>query len=75
MNFLETHQQGMETLGFWTEDYRKTTMKIMELQYKTEIIKEWCIVDFVSNGDKVLVKWAKRFIPLSEQELKEEYGR
>lgn len=75
MNFLEAHQQGMETLGFWTEDCRKNIMKTMELQYKTEIIKEWCIVDFVPNGDKVLVKWSKRFIPLSEQELKEEYGR
>lgn len=67
MNFLELHQKGMETLGFWTEDYKKAIMKEIELQYNPEITKEWCIVDFVLNGDKVLIKWAKRFIPLSEQ--------
>lgn len=75
MNFIEAHQQGMETLGFWTEEYRRTTMKAMELQYKTEIIREWGITDFVPNGDKILIKWGKRFRPLSDEELKEEYGR
>ena len=53
MNFLELHQKEINTLGFWTEEYKKTIMQAMELQYNPEIIKEWCIVDFVPNGHKV----------------------
>jgi hypothetical protein len=43
MNFIEQHQKGMETLGFWTEEYRSTTITVLEMQYKTEIIKEYYI--------------------------------
>ena len=75
MDFIKAHQQGMETLGFWTEEYRQTTLRVMEQQYKTEIVREWCIVDFVANGDKVLIKWKKRFQPLSDEELKDKYSR
>lgn len=74
-SFLKTHQKAIETLGFWTEDRRKSIIKAIELQYKEEVVKEWCISDFILDGDRVLLKWAKRFIPLSEQELKDNYGK
>jgi hypothetical protein len=75
MNFLKHHQQGMEILGFWTEQYRKTTLRAIEQQYETEIIREWQIVDFVPNADQVLIKWVKRHKKLSDDELMEQYGR
>ena len=75
MDFIEMHTKGMETLGFWTEEYKSVVIGLMEKQYKTEIIREWTIVDLVLNGDKALVKWKKRFQPLSDEELKDKYGR
>ena len=45
------------------------------LLIKTEIIREWTIVDLVFNGDKALVKWEKRYQPLTDEELKDNYGR
>lgn len=75
MNLLEVHRQNIEIFGFWTEEYLTVIMKSIELRHNTEIIREWSISDFVVNGDKVLVKWVKRFQPLSDMELKEQYGR
>lgn len=75
MNFIEQHQKRVETLGFWTEEYRSTTIAVLEMQYKTEIIKEYYIEDFVANGDKTLIKWKKRLYPLDKEQLKNMYGR
>lgn len=73
-DFVNLHAEGMKKLGFWTEEYRATILKSMERQYKPEIIRNYFITDFVVNGDKVLVKWMKRIEPLSDKELKEDYG-
>lgn len=75
MEFLELHKKGMKTLGFWTEEFRSVVNTMMETRYNTEIIREWIIVDLIFNGDKVLIKWKKRFEPLTDKELKKEYGR
>lgn len=75
LDFLEIHQKSMETLGFWNEAYKKVVIGMIENGYKTEVIKDWCISDLVINGDKVLIKWNKRYKPLTEEELKEKYGR
>ena len=73
-DFLELHTASMHR-GFWAEEYRSLVIKAIESRYKTDIIREYGISDFVSNGDKVLVKWVKRIIPLSDQQLKDDYGR
>jgi hypothetical protein len=75
MDFLKTHKEGLETLGFWTNESKSSTLKILESRYKTEIIRDWTIVDFTINGNDVLINWKKRFVPLSKKELKDEYGR
>jgi hypothetical protein len=75
LNFLDLHKQGMEHLGFWDETYKSSVINMIENGYKTEVIKEWGISDLVVNGDKILLKWAKRYRPLTEEELKEKYGR
>lgn len=75
LDFLEIHQKSMETLGFWDEAYKKVVIGMIENGYKTEVIKDWCISDLVINGDKILIKWNKRYRPLTEEELKEKYGR
>ena len=74
MDFLEGQKKGMES-GFWAEEYREIILHHIESMYKTEVIREWRITDFLINGDKTLIKWAKRFQPLSKEDLKNKYGR
>ena len=73
--FLEIHKTQMEPTGFWSEEYRSSIIGCIEAKFKTEVIREWTITDFVSNGDRVLVKWVKRLFPLTDKELSEKYGR
>ena len=74
MEFLEQHKKGMETTGFWIEEHRSIPA-VLEMQYKTEIIKEYYIADFVDKGGKILVKWQKRLQPLNDVQMKDKYGR
>lgn len=73
-DFVKLHAEGMEELGFWTEEYRSTIIKAIESRYKPEIIRVYCVSDFVVNGEKVLVNWKPRFVELSDQDLKDNYG-
>ena len=75
MKFLELHKEKMETLGFWSEEYKSVVISMMETRYKTEVIREWVIVDLIFKDDKALIKWKKRFQPLTDEQLKDKYGR
>ena len=75
MSFIETHIEGIKALGFWSEEHKSVVIMMVEMKYKTEIIREWTISDLIVNRDKVLVKWEKRLLPLTKEELKQRYGR
>ncbi len=74
-NFLDSHKEGLEILGFWTEHYRESIIAQIEQGYKTEVIREFGISDIVINEDKILLKWYKRFEPLTDEEINNNYGR
>lgn len=74
-SFLEIHKDGLEVMGFWTEEYKQSIIKRLESFYATFVIREFGINDMVINGDKILLKWYKRFEPLTDEELEEQYGR
>lgn len=75
MEFLESHKEAMESLGFWTEEFKSTVILMVENKYKTKVIREWEIVDLTFNGDKALIKWKKRLQPLTDEEIGSKYGR
>ena len=72
--FLEIHQNNMEILGFWDEDYKSSILRCVESRYQRDILREWGISDMVMNGDKVLIKWYKRHAPLSDEEMEKRFG-
>jgi len=74
-DFLELHKGSLEHLGFWQESYLQTLLKSAEQNYKTEIIKDYTITDIILKDNKFIMKWVKRHVPLTKQELKEQYGR
>lgn len=75
MDFLDAHKNTLEHCGFWSEEHKPTMLRSLMTDYKTSIIREWQAVDFIVNQDKVLIKWKKRFKPLSDEELLNDYGR
>ncbi len=75
VDFLKLKQDSMPILGFWDEARKNTLINAMLLTYRTDIIRDWGISDIVINGDKVLVEWFKRHMPLSDENLKDDYGR
>jgi len=75
IDFLEVHKNSLEHLGFWNEFFDKTIYKAIENLHKSEIIRDYCVIDLIVNKEKIMVKWAKRFQPLSNEELSEKYDR
>lgn len=74
-SFIETHKDLIDVMGFWREEYKSVILRSIENGYRTEVIREFGVSDLIIDGDKVLVKWFKRNTPLSDEELKEKYGR
>ena len=74
-DFLEIHKEGLEHIGFWREEYIEIVQKSIENRYKTEVIRNYCVTEISIKDRKVLVKWVKRYEPLSDEELSENYGR
>lgn len=73
-DFLESVQEGMGVLGFWNEASKSMLIASMERVYLPHIIREWCITDLVINGDRALLKWQKRLMPLTNEEMKDRYS-
>ncbi len=61
--FVEIHREGMEKLGFWTEEYKTTIIRAVEASFNEEVTKQWQVVDIVFNDGVALVKWRKRLNP------------
>lgn len=72
--FLE-RQQELSKTGFWQETHVSLTYRAVEAVHTRDILREWMIVDIVPTGSKALLKWHKRAIPLTDKELKEQYGK
>ncbi len=72
-DLLENKKQSMDILGFWDDTSKKVLIHALETRYNDEVLKEWCITDIVPNGDQFLFKWSRRFLPLSDKEIKEKY--
>lgn len=72
---LEHHKDGLEILGFWGEISKRALIASLLNIYNTETIKEYSIDDLIIKDKKVLVKWMKRFEPLTQEELKKEWDR
>lgn len=73
---LNLHMEEASVMGFWDETFKTTIIKAVEQRYNNEILTVWGIEDIVMVGDeKAIIKWYKRFKPLTEEELKNKYGR
>jgi hypothetical protein len=66
----------------WQEEHIDIVLRMLLSTFNRAIIKHYCIVDLIIiHGDrdrgskrKILLQWAKRFQPLTDQELKEDWG-
>lgn len=72
--FIEAQQELMKVSGFWDEEYKVVVIKMIERSCNKEVLKDFGISDFIIHGDKILLNWYRRVIPLSDDQLKERYG-
>jgi len=70
-DFVDIYKEGIEYLGFWTEESYQFVKKCIEMQYKKEIIENYFVEKIELVRDGVLIKWKKRINPLSKTELSE----
>jgi len=76
-DLLEVHKESLTVLGnFWEERFKSGILNCILLEYRTDVIRNYTIVDIIIKDDKkVLINWAKRHQPLTNEELKEKWGR
>lgn len=72
-DFVGIFKVKAETLGFWTEQYKATILKILERGFNPNVIKEYGISEIIPHGNEFLIHWYKRIIPLTDEQLKEMY--
>lgn len=72
---FDFHEKKAEHLGFWDETYKGILISAYEARFNTETLKKFSVSDILINGDKVLVKWVPRHKELTDEEVKEKYGR
>lgn len=72
---LDIHKESAEHLGFWDETHKRVLISAYEARFNTETLKKFAVSDIVMNGDKILVKWVPRHRELTDEEIKEKYGR
>ena len=60
-------------LPFWTELKKRTIMSAIETVHTDDVLREYMIADVVTSTDGFLIQWAKRHIPLTDEEIKTNY--
>lgn len=75
MDLLQIHNRQASATGFWDELRKDTLLHVLEKGFPVDVIREWAIVDITLHDKKVLYKWMKRPIPLTDDELEEKYGK
>ena len=71
--FIEAHKSKPELLGFWTELGKRNLIYLIESSYNSDIVKDLAIVDIAVREEGFLIKWKKRAIPLTDEDIKERY--
>ncbi len=74
--FLDFQNQNIKSGNFWEGGWVKENICNAILSgYHKEIIRKYNIVDFVVHGNEVMFKWHERFVPLTDEELKNKYKK
>lgn len=72
--FLNIQADAADRLGFWDERFKGTILKIIEGGFNREILKEYGISEIIPHGDKFLIHWYRRVMPLTDEQVKTIYG-
>lgn len=73
---LQMHTDSIEKgTPFWVPTYKSTVTHAIERSYSTEVIRTYYVNHVVPREGGFLVEWAPRLKPLTDEELKEKYGR
>lgn len=72
--FAEGQKEIVAKVGF-LEEYSMAEFKgLLQRNCKPEFTKEYYPENIITNGDSFVVKWKKRYIPISQEELDKIYN-
>lgn len=69
--FIKYKATEIEKLGFIEEEYIDSIKRKISLNYRREFIQEYYLDKIVMDGDKAFLKWKKRMISLTPEQLNE----
>lgn len=69
------HQEVIPVIGFWADLPKAILPGMIENLYHRGVIRDMMVSDVVVSGGKILIKWDRRHRPLTDQEIKEKYGK
>lgn len=71
--FLENKKNYMENVGYLDEISTRTLRNLVMLGHTREFVKIYYLDRITIDGDKTILKWDKRLLPLSEDDLNKLY--
>lgn len=72
--FVEGQKQIVEKVGFFEEYSMNEFKRILQRNCQVEFTKEYYPENIISSGDGFVVKWKKRYFPISQEELDKIYN-
>lgn len=73
-DLLDLIKQGMKSAIF-KGNTKEEIIRSIESSIDKEAIRVYCVSDFELNNESNIIRWGKRESPLSDDELKELYGK
>lgn len=72
-DFLEKKKESIKVLGFLEEISYWSIKTMIMRSHKREFVRIFFLDSVIPNGEKYILKWEKRFTPLTEEELDKIY--
>ena len=60
---------------FYHEHSKEILFRSFETKFTVEILREWFIDDITFKGNNAVIRWVKRHIPLTNDEISRNYGK
>lgn len=72
--FAEAQKETVAKIGFLEEYSMNEFKRMLQRNCKVEFTKEYYPENIIPSGDSFIVKWKKRYMPISQEELDKIYN-
>jgi len=73
-NFIEGQKEVVAKIGFMEEYSMNDFKRMLQRNCEVEFTKEYYPEHIIASGDSFVVKWKKRYFPITQEELNKIYN-